>query len=610
MGPAEIAHRVVEQWRLSRLRAAHGGGWPALPAELSFSAGERELLPVLPWDEPALQAQAAEVLDGVWPALGYAWRWTGDGRAWRRAPDTGREWPAAFFGSIDYRAGNPHGDARVMWEPARLQQLVSLALLARRLPRPGAERAIDLLEDQLLSFVASHPPWSGVHYVSAMECALRIIAVCHAVDLARGRLRRPAQVFAATAQLVASHAAFISQRLSLYSSAGNHTIAEAAGLVYAGLLFPELPPAGGWAERGMALLAAEASRQVLDDGGGAEQAPWYLLLVADLAGLVIALADQQGAPVPAALRARCSLARSYLGAFAARPDDLPSIGDRDDGYALSSLLRLSFPERDASFVRTFPRTGQTRVHVSAAALDLVFDHGPLGMPPACGHGHADALSLCLRRHGRDVLLDTGTFTYTGDPLWRGYFRSTAAHNTVTVDGADQAVQETAFMWSRPYQVRLVRAEQHEGAFRCLARHDGYARLDGKVMHWRGLTINSAGCLLVFDHLDGSGTHDVELRWHAGSAVHRGGGTWQLEEDMLLTLAGADLPAALSGSASPLGGWRSDLYGHRLPATTISVTYSGPLPHEFVTCVAPRGCAWTDDESSRELEIFRAWVRQP
>ena len=34
---------------------------------------------------------------------------------------------------------------------------------------------------------------------------------------------------------MADHACFIAQRLSLYSSAGNHTVAECAGLVYAGV---------------------------------------------------------------------------------------------------------------------------------------------------------------------------------------------------------------------------------------------------------------------------------------------------------------------------------------------------------------------------------------
>ena len=65
---------------------------------------------------------------------------------------------------------------------------------------------------------------------------------------------------------------------------------------------------------------------------------------------------------------------------------------------------------------------------------LVFDCGPLGDG---GHGHYDALSIEMAS-GRPLVVDPGRFTYCDDPPhWRRWFKSTAAHNTVTVDGLDQ-----------------------------------------------------------------------------------------------------------------------------------------------------------------------------
>ena len=55
-----------------------------------------------------------------------------------------------------------------------------------------------------------------------------------------------------------------------------------------------------------------------------------------------------------------------------------------------------------------------------------------------GHGHYDALSVEAWADARPLVVDPGRYTYAeGDPNWRHWFRGTAAHNTVTVDGADQ-----------------------------------------------------------------------------------------------------------------------------------------------------------------------------
>jgi Heparinase II/III-like protein/Heparinase II/III N-terminus len=612
MSPAEWLHRVLEQGSVLILRVRTALDLPLTapgPAPAAFrfcTSAEPQLSPSIPWHRTGIDVPDPDLLAGHWPALGFHWQWAPGGESWHRAPDAGRSWPQTFFATIDYRTGNPVGDARVAWEPARLQQLVCLALVARRTSGESAAAAIALLEAQLADFVAANPPAVGIHYLSAMECALRLLAVCHAVDLCRGQWQQPDTVSAAVVALVRSHAPFIARRLSLHSSAGNHTIAEAAGLVYAGLLFPEFHDARRWVRRGLDLITREADRQILPDGGGIEQAFWYHLFVTDLCGLVVALLEHQGQVVPPPLAAAVARARLFLQTMARTPDRLPPVGDRDDGYALSAALAISFEPRlvaPPGPVVTFPDSGYSLAR--QGDVTLLFDHGPLGMAPAFGHGHADALAITLRYQQLDVLVDPGTFTYTGAPAWRRHFRGTAAHNTVTVAGADQSRQESAFMWSAPARARLLQSEERGGTVYLLGLHDGYRRL-GDITHYRGLALRPDGSLLVWDRVAGGGDHAVALHWHTPLAVQASADGWRLGDRCMLRVSGAVGRTRTGGPPGQGGGWTAPVYGRRAPATEIRVEHQGPLPAEFVTEV------WTGEspESGRsgiDLSVFRAWL---
>ena len=103
---------------------------------------------------------------------------------------------------------------------------------------------------------------------------------------------------------------------------------------------------------------------------------------------------------------------------------------------------------------------------------------PLGMAPFYNHGHADALSITLSKNGKPFIVDPGTYRYNGVPRWRRYFKGTRAHNTVTIDDQDQAIQETSFIWSHPYEARLTAYQEENGDIFYHAVHDGYTAIDG------------------------------------------------------------------------------------------------------------------------------------
>jgi hypothetical protein len=133
--------------------------------------------------------------------------------------------------------------------------------------------------------------------------------------------------------------------------------------------------------------------------------------------------------------------------------------------------------------------------------------------PSAAHGHADALSIEVSVSGRPALIDPGFYTYNGAADWHRYFRDTAAHNTVVVDGESQAAYRGRLKWSQAYRatphhwVNTACMDYAEGS------HDGYARLASPVRHSRGVVFMKPDYWLLRDELRGEGAHQVDRYFH-------------------------------------------------------------------------------------------------
>ena len=82
-----------------------------------------------------------------------------------------------------------------------------------------------------------------------------------------------------------------------------------------------------------------------------------------------------------------------------------------------------------------------RQGASNDAVCAIIDYGQHGD----AHGHFDKLNLMLYATGREWLLDPGRLSYSV-PEYKTWVKTTAAHNTVTVDGHDQAATTGRLLW--------------------------------------------------------------------------------------------------------------------------------------------------------------------
>ena len=126
----------------------------------------------------------------------------------------------------------------------------------------------------------------------------------------------------------------------------------------------------------------------------------------------------------------------------------------------------------------------------------------------------------MRHDGVEMLVDPGTYCYHGEPEWRSYFRSTRAHNTVEVDGENQAEEAGPFLWAEHADAVVDGADLSPGRRQVWsAHHTAYARLDAALCHDREVVLDgTVPRLTVTDTLTGSREHRQRMSWHLGPEV--------------------------------------------------------------------------------------------
>jgi hypothetical protein len=229
------------------------------------------------------------------------------------------------------------------------------------------------------------------------------------------------------------------------------------------------------------------------------------------------------------------------------------------------------------------------------------DGGPHGFLSIAAHAHADALALELRHDGVELLVDPGTYCYHGEPLWRNWFRSTAAHNTVQIGGLDQSESGGPFLWTSQARSTTTRCEVGDLAVQCwAAEHDGYLRLPVPARHRRSVTLDSADRrLTVVDTLQTAGPVPLSLAWHLGPAVSvelaAGRALLDWPAGGRRRRAEICLPAGLSwtrhrGEEHPIRGWYSPGFARRVPSTSLIGIGNGSAETCLVTTIQLPGGA--------------------
>jgi hypothetical protein len=541
---------------------------------------------------------------------------------WHKDYQSHRVAPRTFCRAIRIRDTRQVGDIKYIWELNRHQYLSALAYCADK------GELYNYINCSLESWIRENPPLLGVNWTSSLELALRVIswafiypAIRNEPSFSPDRRRRfHVAVF--------EHLREISRNVSMYSSANNHLIGEAAGLYVGATCFPLWENSNIWRKQAKSILEREILLQVSSDGINREQATSYHLFTLELFLLAMIIGENANDPFGEAFKSRLFAMLTYLSSISTDAGDLPWFGDSDDarGFLVSpheSSLRVAMELggvlfREPGFLRfsgdlptcasqallgsehltqfhsgrenlperrvksIFKEGGVATLRSENGDLILVVDFGELGYTSIAAHGHADALSIQLAVSGEYLLVDSGTFAYHSHEKWRTFFRGTSAHNTIRIDYQDQSVMGGRFLWTSHAKTRLRRYEERQGHFTIEAEHDGYTRLPDPVIHRRQIAFDTTKSEIVIrDTLECFGQHNVELFFHfhqeaqlrlvsdaVVEAIFRGRQiSFDLETDDFAV-------QVVKGSDDPILGWRSTAFNRKQAISTLRVF--GPI----------------------------------
>jgi hypothetical protein len=192
----------------------------------------------------------------------------------------------------------------------------------------------------------------------------------------------------------------------------------------------------------------------------------------------------------------------------------------------------------------------------------------LGGEGHSAHAHCDLLSLILYVHGHPVLVDSGTFTYRG--RWRDRLRRTAAHNTVLIDGQDQATPLQNFSWKHAVDAKCTEWSGN--------RFTGVLSFADRMLFSRTLAHPRRGVWELIDSFSGSDEHRFEWFFHFAPGLE----VVLEEEGRLLTIIKNSrkflllhLPNSIA-EAELRPSWYSPQYGFRQANVELYAQWRGAL----------------------------------
>jgi len=476
--------------------------------------------------------------------------------------------PINYYGNIKRQDFETNGDVKFVSELSRFEFLPFIAFKAIS-DLSKNENYLEQLKWIVSNWNAQNPFLKSIHWTSGIEVAIRSVNLVYTHSVLKQFNALNGELEKEIISQIHYNYTYLKNHLSFYSSANNHLMAELMGLnVIASYFQVNKKETIKW----KTLFFKQIQEQVNSDGVHMELCTRYHAEVTDQIIIGLEFLKQAGNTVPEEILDKAKSLFEFTEHVEYYTNQTV-FGDNDEGYVINPYFdtRFSLYESQLStanymfntnyksnknidfrnylifgnqFVnnqgdkieedKLFESSGYSFMYEHNTKTKLSFDCGAIGDHISAAHGHSDIFHFNLSVNDIPFLIDSGTYQYhSKHTLWRNYFRSVKAHNTISVNNKNHAVNNGRMSWINCPNTEINYSHFSNNYSFCEAETDAFKK-EG-IIHVRRIDFyKSKKEIIVTDSLlttdDEIKTIQFYLHFHPDVKV-------KIEKDVLLLLSG-------------------------------------------------------------------------
>jgi hypothetical protein len=452
---------------------------------------------------------------------------------------TGNKVPAQFFRRIKRESGG--AEIRSIWELNRLQFLPLLGLCYTY---TGNNKYYILFKDILSDWDKNNPFLNGVNWMNAMECSIRASNIIMAFSIFEKELKNDPKYEEVILDIIYRHGLYIEFHLEkgISNLYGNHYLSDIFGLLIISTFLYNNKRAIKWKKFATREIVKASDKCIHQGGIAHEHSIGYHKYITELYFYVLLFFHEDLCDNKHQIQKNLFKMIQFLFNIEQPNGKLPTIGDCDDGkifsidnyfnydpldlyllkktvvvehefYNLLFSVNLQQYDKQCNFAQLYEQPGVLLYKYGVTAFTFLFWN--VGSGGQGAHQHNDILSFTLFISDTPVVVDPGTYCYLSNNKYRNFYRSTKAHNTITVDGYELNTidPKQVFGMKENTKVDLLEYFFDVDLISCSVENNAYQRLDDPVMHKRTVELRNNKTFTIIDDFYSLEVHEIIFNIH-------------------------------------------------------------------------------------------------